>query len=162
MADLVGGELADLIDPEVLAGVIFNENRSLRGQQLDDANMAVAHVLLNRLKRGRPIGQGHGTAPIELPEQMSDDERDVVLEQARRAARQALEARRRGVDPTSDALGYGHRAVEPRWSPEFTKDYLEMDRKGADVRHSYGPFSNSAPTDDLPKGHPVYLNVYDY
>ena len=28
------------------------------------------------------------------------------------------------------------------------------------MAHSFGPFENSAPNDILPKGHPLYLNVY--
>jgi len=104
MADLNANELAELVDPEAIAQIIFNENRSLSGPQLDDANAAMGHVVLNLLAHGKAVGDGRATAPIGLPDNLSDHERDVVLEQARKAARLALDERSRGIDPTGGAL----------------------------------------------------------
>lgn len=41
MAALSASEPAELVDPEAIAQIIFNENKSLSGPQLDDANAAV-------------------------------------------------------------------------------------------------------------------------
>jgi hypothetical protein len=77
MADLDVSEPAELVDPEAIAHIIFNENRSLTGSQLDDANAAVGHVVLNLLAHGEAIGDCTVTAPMGLPDDLSDYERDV-------------------------------------------------------------------------------------
>ena len=114
MAELNASELAELVDPEAIAHIIFNENRSLSGPQLEDANAAVGHVVLNLLAHGQAVGEDGATPPIGLPDNLSDYERDVVLEQARKGARRAVDERSRGIDPTGDALEYNHRSVNPK------------------------------------------------
>ena len=74
MADLNASELAELVDPEAIAHIIFNENRSPTGAQLEDANVAVGHVVLNLLAHGKAAGDGTVTAPIGLPDDISDYE----------------------------------------------------------------------------------------
>ena len=55
MPELDASELAELVDPEAIAQIIFKENRSLTGSQLDDANAAVGHVVLNPSPAKTPI-----------------------------------------------------------------------------------------------------------
>jgi hypothetical protein len=162
MADLNAGELAELVDPEAIAHIIFNENRTLSGPQLDDANAAVGHVVLNLLAHGKPAGDGTLTARIGLPDDISDYERDVVLEQVRRAAGRVIDERTRGIDSSGGALEYNHRAVNPTWTSKRVREALGQPRRltGTPVKLTFGPFSNSDPTFELPKGHPVYLTVY--
>ncbi|HXR36548.1 MAG TPA: hypothetical protein VN754_11390 [Candidatus Binataceae bacterium] len=162
MPDLNASELADLVDPEAIAHIIFNENRSLTGPQLEAANVAMGHVVLNLIAHGEPVGNGTVTARIGLPDDISDQERDVVLEQAREAARRVTDERSRGIDPTGGALEYNHRAVDPAAQPDDAYESRWGDRQttGTPAKLSFGPLSNSHPTSELPKGHPVYLTVY--
>jgi hypothetical protein len=162
MAELNASELAELVDPEAIAHIIFNQNRSLSGPQLDDANAAVGRVVLNLLAHGEPAGNGCLTAPIGLPERMSDNERNVILEQARRAAKRVIEQRSRGIDPTGGAREYNHRPINPAWTKERAHEYLWRKRQttGSSAKLSFGPFLNSKPTPLLPRGHSVYLVVY--
>ena len=162
MPDLNASELAELIDPEAIAHIIFNENRSLTGPQLDDANAAVGHVVLNLLAHGEPVGNGTVTARIGLPDGISDHERDVVLEQTREAAGRVIDERRRGIDPTGGALEYNHRALNPTWTSKQVREALGRPRRhtGTPVKLTFGSFSNSHSNPQLPKRHPVYLTVY--
>jgi len=144
--------------PEDLAAVIFNEHRSAHGPDLDASVPALAHVLLNRMSAGLLFGRG--TARATPPERISDYERQF-LEKAQRAVYQALAERARGIDPTHGALYWRHQAVDPRWSPEFAKDWFATEKfENKPLAHSFGPFQNSAPSPKLPKGHPLYLNIY--
>jgi hypothetical protein len=162
MPELDASELAELVDPEAIAHIIFNKNRSLTGSQLDDANAALVHVVLNLLAHGKAVGNGRVTAPIGLPDDLSDYERDVVLEQARRGATRAIDERIQGIDPTGGALEFNHRAVNPAWTSQRLRQALASDRgrTGTAPKLTFGPFSNSYPTSELPKGRPVYLTVY--
>jgi hypothetical protein len=162
MAELNASELAELVDPEAIAQIIFNENRSLTGPQLETANVAIGHVVLNLLAHGKAAGDGTVTAPIGLPDDISDNERHVALEQARKAAKRVIEERSRGIDPTGGALEYNHRAVDPSWTKDRAHKSLWSDRQttGTPAKLSFGPLSNSHPTSKLPKGHPVHLTVY--
>jgi len=161
MPELDASELAELVDPEAIAQII-NENRSLTGSQLDDANAAVGHVVLNLLAHGESAGDGRVTAPIGLPDDLSDYERDVVLEQARRGATRAIDERIQGIDPTGGAVEYNHRALNPTLTSKRVREALGRPRlpTGTPVKLTFGPFSNSYPTPELPKRHPVYLSVY--
>jgi len=144
--------------PDDFAAVIFNEHRSAHGPELDDSIAAMSHVLLNRVSAGKPLR--YGTAPAKIPEKISNYERQF-LEKARRAVKQALKERARGIDPTNGALYFRHQVTDPRWSPEFAKDWFGTEQfQGKSLAHSFGPFENSAPNRTLPKGHPMYLNIY--
>ena len=120
---------------------------------------AMAHVLLNRAAAGMPLSQG--IAPAKLPEQMSDYERQF-LDKARGAVNQALAERARAIDPTHGALLFRHQnSPDPRWSPEFAKDWFATEKFwNTPLAHSFRPFEDSAPSRELPKGHPIYLNIY--
>ncbi len=154
MPELDASELAELVDPEAIAHIIFNENRSLSGPQLDDANAAVGHVVLNLLANGETAGDGRVTAPIGLADDLSDYERDVVLEQARRCATRALDERRRGIDPTGGALEFNYPAVDPAATPADARKSRWSNREytGTSAKLSFGPFPNSYPTPTLPQG----------
>jgi UDP:flavonoid glycosyltransferase YjiC (YdhE family) len=144
--------------PEDLAAVIFNEHRSAHGAGIDDSVDAMAHVLLNRMSAGIPFGKG--TARATLPDDMSGYERQF-LKKAQSAVHQAVAERARGIDSTHGALYWRHQAVDPRWSPEFAKDWFATETfQNTPLAHSFGPFENSAPSSVLPKGHPIYLNIY--
>jgi len=144
--------------PDDLAAIIFNEHRSAHGPELDDSIAAMAHVLLYRMSAGIPFGKG--TAAATLPERISDDERRF-LEKAQKATNQALAERARGIDPTHGAIFWRHQTVDPRWSPEFARDWFATETfQNTPLAHSFGPFRNSVPSRVLPKGHPIYLNIY--
>jgi len=127
--------------PEDFAGVIFNEHRSAHGPELDDSIAAMAHVLLNRVAAGMPLGKDGGTANPKLPDKMSDYELQF-LDKARGAVNHALAERARAIDPTHGALFFRHqKAPDPRWRPEFAKDWFatqHFERKS--LAHSFGPF----------------------
>jgi len=114
------------------------------------------------LAHGEAVGDGTVTAPTGLPDRLSDYERDVVLEQARRGAARAIDESSRGIDPTGGALEYNHRALNPTLTSKRLREALASDRQttGTPVKLTFGPFSNLYPTPKLPKGHPVYLTVY--
>lgn len=145
--------------PDDFAAVIYNEHRSAHGPELDDSLAAMAHVLLNRVSANMPLGQG--TAPTKLPEKMSDSERRF-FEKARAAVNHALAQQAQGIDPTHGARFFQHvQAPDRRWSPEFAKDFFATEKfEGKPLAYSFGSFENSAPSPKLPRGAPIYLNIY--
>ena len=130
--------VAGEVSPEALAAVLFNEQRALEGPGVEDAYPWMAHAALNRIhKLKKPLGSG--VAPPKIGRVWPNER--AALGRARRAARQAIEERNRGKDPTAGALFWQHRSVDPRWSPEFAKDYFKT--KKYRTLHSSIPLARS-------------------
>jgi hypothetical protein len=127
---------------------------------VEDAYLWIAHAVLNRIsKLKKPLG--HGDAPPRLGRVWPSEQ--AALERARSAAFQAIEERKRGKDPTGGALYWQHISVDPRWSPEFARDYLATQKyQGYPLKRPFGPFENRnhSKKQQVTPGEPVYLGIY--
>ncbi len=149
------------VTAQQLGAVLFNEQRALEGQDIPEANLWKAHAALNRVKRGMGLGHGRGTAPTNIQRIWPNEQ--PALEASLKAAQQAIDERKRGIDPTGGAYMWRHWNTDPRWSPEMSRDHLGAQTfYGFLPTRMFDPFENQNYTkkQDLNPGDPVYLGVY--
>lgn len=125
-----------------IANIVFNETRSLSGDQIADARKNVAHSIINAQARS---GARPKTGPIvvHVPKQESG-----VYEACKDAVNAAREDRKKNLDTTSGATNFNFRKND--WRGDFF---------GLKIHTQVGPLTNSYPTPDLPASN-IYANTY--
>lgn len=132
-----------ILSDEEIAGIIFNETRSLSGADLQQARTNLAHAVMNG---DEALGQRR---PKTAPSKVTVPEAEREAFEASKAA--VVEARRQraaGVDPTNGGIHFNLRG-QPSTNPFM----------GYPLQTQTGPFKNSYPSKDLP-GDGVYANTY--
>ena len=129
-----------MTDTEI-AGVIFNETRSLSGEKMFDARVNIAHAVVN----GEKSGSRAKSSPTEVT--VPDVEKATYEN-----CISAVAAMRKNVgansDPTGGATNFNFR--KNNWTGDFY---------GKKIKTQIGPLNNSYPTTDLPASG-IYANTY--
>jgi hypothetical protein len=130
-----------LTDKEI-ANVVFNETRSLSGENIEQARKNVAHSIINAqaASGARPKT---GPTVAHVPKQESD-----VYDACTAAVAAAREDRSKKLDPTGGATNFNFRKND--WRGDFF---------GLKISTQIGPLDNSYPTADLPASN-IYANTY--
>jgi hypothetical protein len=125
-----------------IAGVVFNETRSLSGPPIQRARTNIAHTIINADSAG---GNRPRTAPATANVPAAESGTYTSCLQSVQLAR--LE-KARGTDPTNGARNFNFRPNASR--ANFYNLPLQTQE---------GPLSNSYPTTDLPASG-IYANTY--
>lgn len=130
-----------LTDTEI-ANVVFNETRSLSGDDIATARKNVAHSIMNAIDKS---GARPRTGPTvaHVPKQES-----ATYEACVTAVKAARDDRAAKLDPTNGATNFNFR--KNNWRGDFF---------GLPIKTQVGPLDNSYPTDDLPASN-IYANTY--
>lgn len=125
-----------------IANIIFNETRSLSGENIAEARKNIAHSILNAQAAA---GKRPKTGPTvaHVPDQESD-----IYSACVSATAAAREDRAKSADPTGGATNFN-----------FRKNNSRADFYGLAIRTQVGPLDNSYPTADLPASN-IYANTY--
>ncbi|HEV8589320.1 MAG TPA: RHS repeat-associated core domain-containing protein [Pyrinomonadaceae bacterium] len=131
-----------------VSAIIFNETQSLSGDA--DALSAMYKHLAHAIINGD--NQFGSSRPRTAVSSVSEDTRQGdFFKTIQDAVRSALVENRRGIDPTDGAQYFNLRPNDS--SKPF---------QGHELRTHDGPFKNSFPSGDLPRGKDVYVNTYKY
>jgi hypothetical protein len=136
------GSNAQLSDQQV-AAVVFNETRSLSGDQVGRARQMVAHAVINgdeKLGARRPLTAG---TSARVP-----DVEARTMRQSGSAVAAARAQRELGFDPTNGSIHFNLR-------PNAANGPFN----GHDLTTQSGPLNNSFPVDLPATG--VYVNTYE-
>lgn len=130
-----------LTDDQV-ANIIFNETRSLSGEQIAEARKNIAHSIINAQSKA---GTRPKTGPTvaHVPKQESETHTACVA-----AVTAARADRTKNLDPTNGATNFN-----------FRKNNWKGDFYGLPIHTQIGPLDNSYPTADLPASN-IYGNTY--
>jgi hypothetical protein len=125
-----------------IANIIFNETRSLSGDNISTARKNIAHSLINAQQKS---GKRPKTGPTVAHVPKQENEIYTACTDAVTAAR---EERTKNLDPTAGATNFNFR--KNNWCGDFY---------GLKIKTQVGPLNNSYPTDDLPASN-IYANTY--
>lgn len=130
-----------LTDKEI-ANIIFNETRSLTGDDIATARKNIAHSVINaQAASGKRPKTGPTVAHVP-------DQESAVYAACTQAVTDARAERAKSIDPTKGATNFN-----------FRKNDLRGDFFGLPIKTQVGPFANSYPTADLPTTG-IYANTY--
>jgi RHS repeat-associated protein len=130
-----------------IGNIIFNETRSLSGENIQTARENIAHAIINAEERwGENRNRYAGTAPtrVDARAQQADS---TQYESSQQAARSAV-AIHATSDPTNGAVFFNFRSNDSR-----------SDFQNAEIQTQVGPLANSYPTSDVPATG-IYANTY--
>jgi hypothetical protein len=124
-----------------IAAVIFNETRSLSGENIFQARVNIAHAILNGESSGKRDKAAPTTAKVPEVEK-------VVYDNCLSAVSTMRVNAENKIDPTDGATNFN-----------FRKNTWEGDFYGKKIKTHLGPFNNSYPSKDLPATG-IYANTY--
>lgn len=136
------GHFAMPLSDAQIAAVVFNETRSLSGNDIQRARANVAHTIVNAdsSSGGRPRS-APTTANVPAVEQSAYADCLAAVQLMRREKAQ-------GTDPTNGAKNFN-----------FRKNASRSNFYGFAIQTQVGPLNNSYPTADLPRSG-IYANTY--
>jgi RHS repeat-associated protein len=149
----VRGNTLTFIDPfglltqSQIAAIVFNETRSLSGQDVEQARIDVAHAIINASakygdKKRPPTASDVASVPkVEK----------AAYRSSLNATKTALCESKLGVDPTQGGTHFNLRPNNSK-GPFFGSPKLPLTSQS-------GPFNNSYPTSDLPASG-IYVDTY--
>ena len=125
-----------------IANIIFNETRSLSGEQSDEGRKNIAHSIINAQAKS---GNRPKTSPTvaHVPKQEIKTYTACVA-----GVKAARDDRAKNIDPTRGATNFN-----------FRKNSWRGDFYGLQIQTQVGPLNNSYPTADLPASN-IYANTY--
>ncbi len=126
---------------EQIAAVIFNETRSLSGDNISSARTNIAHAIYNAEQTGRRDKAAPTTAKVPAVEKLTYEACKTAVNEMRTNVRNK-------VDPTDGATNFNFR--KNNWRGDFYKKKIKT---------QIGPLFNSYPTTDLPATG-IYANTY--
>jgi hypothetical protein len=136
------GATRHVLTDDEIAGIVFNETRSLSGADVAQARVNVAHAIINaQASPHRTPRMAPTTTHVPPAEQ-------AVYAASREAVRTARQDIHNGQDPTNGATHFN-----------FRSDASTSNFQGHPIRTNVGPLNNSYPSPDLP-GSGVYANTY--
>jgi hypothetical protein len=131
---------------EEIGNIIFNETRSLNGDNIQEARENVAHAIINgssTLRENRPIT---GSTTVSDTARTQDNQQ---YQDSQQAALQAVFAHATTGDPTNGSVHFNFRINDSR-----------ANFYNAVIQTHVGPLNNSYPNPDLPARTGIYGNTY--
>ncbi len=143
-----GQDCSENLTVKQVSAIVFNETQSLSGasDQMTDMHNNVAHAIINGdnlFGEKRPI-----TASSTIS---SKQEKSSTFKDIQKDVNSACTEDEKGSDPTNGAIYFNLR-------PNDSKKSFQ----GSNVQTHNGPFTNSYPSKELPKGKSVYVNTYKH
>jgi hypothetical protein len=136
------------IDVEQLGNIIFNETRSLSGENIQEARENVAHTVINAREKWGTNVNTHARSASSIVTDTAKKTDSQQYNDSQTAAVNAVLNHAIGRDPTGGAEHFNFR-------PNSSTD----DFYGANIRTQVGPLNNSYPTTGLP-AQGIYANTY--
>ena len=132
---------------EEVGNIIFNETRSLSGDNIQQARENLAHSIYNAEDRW---GENRSTYARSAPETVGNIPQSEIetYNACQQAAQNACDEKLEGCDPTEGATNFNFRnsnSTNPFW--------------GLEQKTQVGPLNNSYPTNTL-NATGVYANTY--
>jgi hypothetical protein len=130
-----------------VANTLGNENRSLSGPSLDNAEYAMARAIITGQLEP---GMYRAVAPDSEPRNLSPQETEAARNRLRIARQAFIDAKLGRPDPAGGNSSYNHRDVRDV--------QRNRPRSGEPVYRNFGPFHNANPTRHV--GRDAYIVIY--
>ena len=136
------GSLQMALTDQQVASIIFNETRSLSGDDIAQVRKSIAYSIINA-QASTGCRPETGPTVAHVPKQETE-----IYTACTEAVTAAHAERAKGADPTRGATNFN-----------FRKNNWRGDFYGLKIQTQVGPLDNSYPTADLPASN-IYANTY--